>query len=97
MNIDTTVQEKNITFPTDAKLHKKIIRQCLQIAADEQLPVRQTYTRTLKKLALDQRFRNQPRNKAKRGTQTVESKLLQEDWCVNWSVIYLRTQSIKLL
>src|SRR5690554_7459223 len=44
VNIDTTVQEKNITFPTDAKLHKKIIRQCQQIAADEQLPVRQTYT-----------------------------------------------------
>jgi IS5 family transposase len=24
-SIDTTVQEKNITFPTDDKLHKKII------------------------------------------------------------------------
>ena len=24
--IDTTVQEKNITFPTDTKLHKKIIK-----------------------------------------------------------------------
>ena len=28
VNIDTTVQEKNITFPTDAKLHKKIIKKC---------------------------------------------------------------------
>jgi IS5 family transposase len=37
---DTTVQEKNITFPTDAKLHKKIIAGCKQIAAQEGLPVR---------------------------------------------------------
>ena len=28
VNIDTTVQEMNITFPTDAKLHKKIIQKC---------------------------------------------------------------------
>ena len=28
INVDTTVQEKNITFPTDAKLHKKIIKKC---------------------------------------------------------------------
>jgi hypothetical protein len=26
--IDTTVQEKNITFPTDVKLKKKIIEKC---------------------------------------------------------------------
>jgi len=83
VNIDTTVQEKNITFPTDAKLHKKIIRQCQQIAADEQLPVRQTYTRTLKKLALDQRFRNHPRNKAKarkadRRIKTIAGRLVRE-------------------
>lgn len=65
VNIDTTVQEKNITFPTDAKLHKKIIAKCKQIAGGEQLPVRQAYTQTLKKLSLDQRFRNHPKNKAK--------------------------------
>lgn len=32
VSIDTTVQEKNITFPTDTKLHKKIIDKCMQIA-----------------------------------------------------------------
>jgi IS5 family transposase len=26
INIDTTVQEKNITFPTDSKLHKKSLK-----------------------------------------------------------------------
>ena len=83
VNIDTTVQEKNITFPTDTKLHKKIIRQCQQIAAEEQLAVRQAYTRTLKKPALDQRFRNHPRNKAKarkadRKIKTIVGRLVRE-------------------
>ncbi len=50
VSIDTTVQEKNITFPTDAKLHRKIIKKCLAVAKKERLPVRQSYTRTLKKI-----------------------------------------------
>ena len=50
---DTTVQEKNITFPTDSKLHKKIIDKCKNIAAKENLELRQAYTRTIKKLTLD--------------------------------------------
>jgi IS5 family transposase len=37
VNIDTTVQEKNITFPTDAKLHNKIIKKCKAIAEQERL------------------------------------------------------------
>ena len=32
VNVDTTVQEKNITFPTDSKLHNKIIKKCKKIA-----------------------------------------------------------------
>jgi len=48
VSIDTTVQEKNITFPTDKNLHKKIIDKCMQIAEQGQLPVRQIYTRILK-------------------------------------------------
>ncbi|MEO8861807.1 MAG: transposase, partial [Ginsengibacter sp.] len=58
---DTTVQEKNITYPTDNKLHRKIIKKCIAIANNEDLDVRQTYTRTLKKLLMDQRFRNHPK------------------------------------
>ena len=46
--IDSTVQEKNITYPTDAKLHKKIIKNVLKIVHDKSLPLRQSYTRTLK-------------------------------------------------
>lgn len=50
-SIDTTVQEKNITFPTDSKLHRKIIDKCRKIAAKERLPVRQSYTRMLKEIS----------------------------------------------
>ena len=42
--IDSTVQEKNITYPTDAKLHKKIVRKVLGIVHELGLPLRQSYT-----------------------------------------------------
>lgn len=83
VSVDTTVQEKNITFPTDDKLYKKIINKCWSIAEEEDLPVRQSYTRTLKKLSFDQRFRNHPKNKAKarkadRKVKTIAGRLVRE-------------------
>ena len=63
--IDSTVQEKNITYPTDAKLHKKIIKNVLKIVHDKSLPLRQSYTRTLKGIHRSQRFRNHPKNRKK--------------------------------
>lgn len=35
--IDSTVQEKNVTYPTDAKLHKKIIKRVLKIVREKKL------------------------------------------------------------
>lgn len=58
---DTTVQEKNITYPTDNKLHRKIISKCVGIAIEQGLELRQSYTRTVKKLLMEQRFRNHPK------------------------------------
>jgi len=83
VSVDTTVQEKNITFPTDNKLHRKIIKRCLDISEKEQLPIRQSYKRTLKKLSLDQRFRNHPKNKKKakkadKRVKTIAGRLLRE-------------------
>ena len=63
--IDSTVQEKNITYPTDSKLHKKIIKNVLKIVHDKSLPLRQSYTRTLKGSYRSQRFRNHPKNRKK--------------------------------
>jgi len=83
VSVDTTVQEKNITFPTDSKLHKKMIKKCLNIAKKEGITLRQTYTRTLKKLSIDQRFRNHPKNKGKarkadKKVKTIAGRLVRE-------------------
>lgn len=61
---DTTVQEKNITYPTDDKLYKKIIKKCWKIADKEAIDLRQSYTRVVKKLSHLQRFKT-TRNGAK--------------------------------
>src|SRR4030066_1999261 len=53
VQFDTTVQEKNITFPTDSKLHKKIIEGCIKIAEKEGIVLRQSYKRTVKQLMID--------------------------------------------
>ena len=81
--IDSTVQEKNITYPTDAKLHKKIIKRVLKIVREKNLPLRQSYQRTLKAISRDQRFRNRPGNhkkavKADRRLRTIAGRLVRE-------------------
>ena len=80
---DTTVQEKNITYPTDSKLHRKIIKKCLAIAVDQGIGLRQSYTRTVKKLLLEQRVRHHPKNKgrarkADRKMKTIAGRLVRE-------------------
>lgn len=81
--IDSTVQEKNVTFPTDAKLHKKIIAKVLKIVKELNLPLRQSYTFVLKKIYRDQRFRNHPKNRKKalradKRLRTIAGRLLRE-------------------
>jgi len=83
VSVDTTVQEKNITFPTDDKLHKKIIKRCRKIAAAEGLALRQSYTKTIKELSYAQRFRNHPKNKVKsrkadKKVKTIAGRLVRE-------------------
>ena len=63
--IDSTVQEKNVTYPTDAKLQKKIVGKVLEIGKELKLPLRQSYTFVLKRIYRDQRFRNHPKNRKK--------------------------------
>jgi transposase, IS5 family len=81
--VDTTVQEKNITYPTDNKLHRKIIKKCVAMADAQQIELRQSYSRTVKKLAQQQRFRNHPKNhkrarKADRKIKTIAGRLVRE-------------------
>ena len=83
VTLDTTAQEKNITYPTDVKLRKKIINACRNIAKEEGIELRQSYTRTVKKLMLAQRFAHHPKNKnkavkAKRKLKTIAGRLVRE-------------------
>ncbi len=52
ITVDTTVQEKNITFPTDLKLLEKIIKNCRKIATREGIQLRRSFRRTLPKLRM---------------------------------------------
>jgi len=81
--IDTTVQEKNITFPTDSKMYKKIAQHCVNIAEKEDVKLRQTYSRTIKELIKDQRFRKHPKNRKKairstRKLKTIAGRLVRD-------------------
>ncbi len=48
--VDTTVQEKNITFPIDTKLVCKIISRCRKIAKEEGIVLRRSFRRELPEL-----------------------------------------------
>jgi transposase, IS5 family len=52
VNVDTTVEEKNITYPTDSKLLHKAIVKLGQAAKQRALPLRQTYVRVAKKAGI---------------------------------------------
>lgn len=84
--IDTTVQEKNITFPTDVKLQKKIIEKCRKISKTEGIRLRQTYKSELKQLMIDQRFHEHPRRRkkalaARRRIKVIAGKILRDLEC----------------
>lgn len=81
--IDTTVQEKNITYPTDVKMHKKIIDKCIKIAEKEGIKLRQSYKRISKQLVIDQRGINNPKGKKKarksaKKLKTIAGRLTRE-------------------
>jgi IS5 family transposase len=74
VTIDTTVQEKNITFPTDVKLLTKIIKKCRKIAADEGIRLRRSFRRELPGLLL-QRFKS---NRIIKRIRTMAGVLIRE-------------------
>jgi len=62
VRVDTTVQEKNITFPTDRKLYEKTIEYCKRIAKAENIKLKRTYTFEIRKLKAQLRFARKPKN-----------------------------------
>ena len=83
ISVDTTVQEKNITYPTDDKLYKKIIKKCWIIADKEAIDLRQSYIRIVKKLGHIQRFKRckqgaKAARKANKKIQIIAGRLVRE-------------------
>jgi IS5 family transposase len=52
VNVDTTVQEKNITHPTDSKLYYRAIVKLGKAAKRRDIPLRQSYVLVAKKAAV---------------------------------------------
>ncbi len=83
VSVDTTVQEKNITYPTDDKLYKKIIKKCWAIADKEAIDLRQSYTRIVKRLSNLQRFKGtkngaKAARKANKKIQIIAGRLVRD-------------------
>jgi IS5 family transposase len=81
--VDTTAQEKNVTYPTDAKLYRKIVEKCNKIAKKEGIQLRQSYTRVIKQLLIDQRFAHHPKKrkkatKSKKKMKTIAGRITRD-------------------
>ena len=77
VNVDTTVQEKAIAFPTDARLYYKMLRCLVRAAKKRGIELRQSYERIGKKaLARQGRYRHARQMKrAKRETKKLKTYL----------------------
>lgn len=81
--IDSTVQEKNITFPTDGKILLKIVGYCHKAAEETCIRLRQTYEKEIKGLKRIMRFRGKAKCKklvarADRRLRTLAGRLVRE-------------------
>ena len=59
--VDSTVQESNMTFPTDGKLAIKIIIKLLKIAKNENIKLRRSFIKEIKILRIQLRFFRHPK------------------------------------
>jgi IS5 family transposase len=54
VNIDATVQEKAISFPTDSRLYYKLLRRLVKLAPERGIELRQSYVRKSKEALIKQ-------------------------------------------
>jgi IS5 family transposase len=81
--VDTTVQENNITYPTDGKLAIKIINHLHKIAKQEKIQLRRTYMKEIKGHRISLRFFRHPRKikkarSAMRRLKTIAKTLIRD-------------------
>ena len=77
VTVDTTVQEKAIAFPTDARLYYKMLQKLVKIAKEAGIELRQSYRRLSKKaLARQGRYAHAKQMKrAKKETKKLKTYL----------------------
>lgn len=83
MVVDTTVQEKNITHPTDNKLTHKIIRRCWKLADRNGVKLRRRYRKAVRQGVMAQRWQRDPKkckaaHRALRKMKTIAGRLIRE-------------------
>ena len=81
--VDTTTQEKKITYPTDKKLAAKIARGAVKLAKKNGVALRQSFERTVPKLLAVQRGRRhkngaQRARKASRRLKTIAWRVVRQ-------------------
>lgn len=81
--VDTTVQEKNITHPTDTKLAHKIIRRCGKVADRNGVKLRRRYRKAVRQCVMAQRWRKDPKkrktaHRALRKMKVIAGRLIRE-------------------
>jgi len=59
--VDSTVQQSNMTFPTDGKLAIKIVVKLLKIAKNEDIKLRRSFKKEIKQLRIQLRFFRHPK------------------------------------
>jgi transposase, IS5 family len=65
VNVDSTVQEKAITYPTDGKLAIKIINRLNKLAKENHIAQRRTFVKEVKNLRISLRFFRHVKKRAK--------------------------------
>lgn len=81
--VDTTVQEKNITYPTDTKLAHKIIRRCWKVADRNGVKLRRRYRKAVRQCVMAQHWRRDPKkrqaaHRALRKLKVMAGRLIRE-------------------
>lgn len=83
VNVDSTVQEKAITYPTDGKLAIKIINRLNKLAKENDIEQRRTFVKEVKALRINLRFFRHVKKRAKavkaiKRLRTIAGTLLRE-------------------
>ena len=67
--VDSTVQEKNVTYPVDTKQYRKIIMRCWKLSDKSGIRLRRRYRKGVRACIMAQRLRKDPRRRkaARRG------------------------------